>query len=494
MAQQTCRPLIVALATLVFPGWLLFPGWTVAQDEFELVVPSTSIVSTAVRTAGTLRITDSTGAVTVYRREPGYDTAAGDYLAYYSQGARQAILWPRDNRGALQIGEPTSGGRLALRESRMRIRPTSIPANLATPGGVIDSSTYYRLSPGAGQVAGVCLTVDREGRAVMGPVAAGAAAGHQWRLIEAGRGYYRLQCPGSGLAGSLGVYDDSYSAHLRRSTNDIRQLWRISPVGHQPGCYRLINACDDFRGRCLTGPRRGAVTLAPIRLGAEQFWTLERLTPIPPTVLAAHRIASRQLTPNPPLPPARVEMANTHSRELWVLVTDLTDPARSLRLKIPPGQSQSVSLARDAGATLVEVCELATPYGTVQRNEFVTPLPPAVLYDVSVYEVILQSISIDRTVPGGRVDRTNYSPKSVGFFVVPPGAALRDGPMDVYRDALQYENPGGVRRIDPRQWRDEPEAEHPVDALLREFQTEEIPPPQPRPRPESLPPPPADGR
>ncbi len=483
MAQQACRALIVASSMLVMAGWV------VAQEEFELVVPSTNIVSRAARTAGTLQITDSSGAVTVYRREPRYDTIGRDYLAYYSQGARQAILWPRDNRGALQIGEPTPGGDFAFRESQMRIRPMA-PVG---PIGAIDPDIYYRLTSQDARAARLCLGVDRDGRAVMAPAA--DVATQEWRLVEAGQGYYRLQCPGGGRRSSLGVYDGGYRARLGRTTNDIHQLWRLSPVGRHPGSYRLTNACDDFLGRSLAGARHGAVTLAPIRARPEQFWILERLTPIPSAILAAHRTTSRQLTPNPPLAPARVEMANTHSKELWVLVTDLSDPVHSLQLKIPPGQSQTVSLARDPGATLVEVCEVASPYGTIQREEFVTPLPPAVLYDVSVYELILQSISIDRTVPGGRLDGTNYSPKSVGRFIVPPGAALEDGRVDVYQDARRRNNPGDVRRIDPREWKDDPQAEHPVDALLREFQPEEIPAPQPQSRPEPPPPPlPADDR
>jgi hypothetical protein len=184
---------------------------------------------------------------------------------------------------------------------------------------------------------------------------------------------------------------------------------------------------------------------------------------------------------------------NSHSKEIWVVVADLADPSQSLRLKIPPAQAETVSLARDPGATLVEIHQFATPYGDLRRDEFVTQLPPAVRYDVSVYELILQSISIDRTVPGGRLEGTNYSPRSIGLFPIPPGAVLQDGRLDVYELAKQQENPGAVRRIDPGDWSEEPDAEHPVDALLRQFQPEENPPLEPEeippPEPEEVPPP-----
>jgi hypothetical protein len=459
------RTSLIAVAVLI-------AGGAAAQDRFELVVPSTDVVSTAERTAGTLRITDATGAVTIYRRNPQYDSGDGTDMAYASRDAGQVIRWPADNRGAMHIGTPDASGGWTFRESRMRIRP------LATDqfSTAIDPDVYYRVISEAAGAADLCLAVDRSGSAIVQTAA--DAVTQQWRLVEAGAGYFRLQCPGHVQRQVLGIAPGSFQPRLQRAANDVGQLWQIAPVEHRPGCFRLTSAADDLRGRCLAVDRRGSVTLARYGWREDQYWTFRRLAPIPAPLLASQRTASRQIAPNPPLPTARVELVNSHSKELWILIADLANPAQPLRLKIPPGQSQTVSLARDPGATLVEVYESVSPYGSVRRDELVTQLPPAVLYDVSVYEVILQSISIDRTVPGGRLDRTNYSPKSVGLFPVPPGAALQDGRLDVYEMARQQENPGAVRRIDPEAWSDEPQPEHPVDSLLRQFQPEELPAPK----------------
>jgi hypothetical protein len=89
-----------------------------------------------------------------------------------------------------------------------------------------------------------------------------------------------------------------------------------------------------------------------------------------------------------------------------VLVAYRRNPAQSMHLRIPAGKGETVSLARDSGGMLVEVYDYGVP-GLAQWDEFVTPLPPFVRYDVSVYELAGQSIAIDRTVPGGKLDRVN---------------------------------------------------------------------------------------
>jgi hypothetical protein len=188
-----------------------------------------------------------------------------------------------------------------------------------------------------------------------------------------------------------------------------------------------------------------------------------------PPVFSEYRFVSRELRPNPPLEPALVEFANSHSRELWVLVADRRNPTQSMHLRIPAGKAETISLARDSGGTLVEVYEYGVP-GLTQRDEFVTPLPALVRYDVSVYELAVQSIAIDRTVPGGKLDRVNYSPKSVGWFELPPGSELESSPLDVFQTARRQKNPGAVRRIDPSEWEAPAKTTDPVESLLDEFQ------------------------
>jgi len=167
-------------------------------------------------------------------------------------------------------------------------------------------------------------------------------------------------------------------------------------------------------------------------------------------------------------------MANRHDKELWVLVADVRDPAASIHLKIPPAESRTVQLDRDPGATLTEIYEVMRPNGVLRREEIVTELPPEPYYDVSVYELFLQSIAIDRTAKGGgRIEDANYSPKSVGWFVPPPGQMLKSGRTDIYQTAKRHKNPGEVRRIDPKQWKTEPKAKDPLEKLRDDLERKE---------------------
>ena len=91
-------------------------------------------------------------------------------------------------------------------------------------------------------------------------------------------------------------------------------------------------------------------------------------------------------------------------------------------------------------------------FGNWNQREFNTPIPPTVLYDMSVYEEFLQSIAIDRTgTSPNPIEDINYQPRSLGFFLVTPGAELPDGAeIDAYRVADDSQNPGAVRRLSPR--------------------------------------------
>jgi len=219
----------------------------------------------------------------------------------------------------------------------------------------------------------------------------------------------------------------------------------------------------------LTVGPGGALVLRPFTFAPGQLWRCRRLARALPVVFTQYRSASHEFRPNPPLPPARVEFVNDHRNELWALVVDRRNAMPPIKLKIPAGKSEVRELDRDAGGTLIEVYEQVTNIGTVDREEWATPVPPSILYDVSVYDVALQSIAIDRTVPGGKVEDVNYQPKSVGWFELPPGSGLSDGPLPLYDTAKQRGNPGGVRKIDPARWRPDSGTDDPVERLLNEF-------------------------
>jgi hypothetical protein len=98
---------------------------------------------------------------------------------------------------------------------------------------------------------------------------------------------------------------------------------------------------------------------------------------------------------------------------------------------------------------VVETHEWVDPLGNVTRQEYSNPIPAAERYDISVYEKFLQSIAIDRTGKSpNKIEDINYQPKSVGRFVVPAGERLPErASIDVFGQARQANNPGGVRRI-----------------------------------------------
>ncbi|MCC6508044.1 MAG: hypothetical protein IT423_02990, partial [Pirellulaceae bacterium] len=68
-----------------------------AQTQFELGAPGLNRTSKATIAGRELRIVDQTGRETVYFREPGMDTADGQFTAYRSTALAQVIRWPTSN-------------------------------------------------------------------------------------------------------------------------------------------------------------------------------------------------------------------------------------------------------------------------------------------------------------------------------------------------------------------------------------------------------------
>ncbi len=112
-----------------------------AQQEYVLQVPGQpSLTSVAMVDESQILIRDSQGQRHVYTRDRQLDTRDGEFLGFYSRGARQAIRWPVDSRGSMLIGD--AGGN--WRRSQQRIQPAGRPAdpraNRQTAGyGPIDS-------------------------------------------------------------------------------------------------------------------------------------------------------------------------------------------------------------------------------------------------------------------------------------------------------------------------------------------------------------------
>jgi len=138
------------------------------------------------------------------------------------------------------------------------------------------------------------------------------------------------------------------------------------------------------------------------------------------------------------------------------------------RIRLEPAGQVTVPFDRDAGATLVETYEIRGPSGVWDRQQYVTEIPPAAIYDLSVYEEILQSIAIDRTgTSPNPVEDVNYQPKSVGWLPLPAGTGLPDtGQIDVFAEAQAAKNPGAVRRMNPQSLEKPSRGADPLESIL----------------------------
>lgn len=287
-----------------------------------------------------------------------------------------------------------------------------------------------------------------------------------WVLSPVGRATVRLQLFEAGQLWSLAASGPAGRIALVPSARDANQLWRVIPSRVVPGAARLESVA--YPSRSLAGARDSVVTLERTSGGAAQHWYLDPAQPPPTVVLPTVRFTEHAVRAAPPLAPVTARLVNSHTAELWVVLTDLRDD-RSEGLKIPAGGAIDVRLDRDSGATIVETYQVVSPLGEVYREEFITPVPPAVLYEITVYERFLQSIAIDRTGKSpSKIEDVNYQPKGVGVFWVPPGDRFSGGVLDVYRAAKAADNPGGVRPIDPELWEPVQPAPDPLQQALEE--------------------------
>ena len=454
MKTSMCALLITSLISAIATG----------QQRFELVVPGSGLTSRAERTDERLRIEDSQGNATVYQRAPRYDSTDGGFLAYSSPAARQVIRWPVSDQGRLQIATISSPAALEFRRSQMEIRPLmSRPA--ATFIENIRPDAAYRLVPEVPDAAGSVLATNSAGRLILAAMA--EEDSQVWHVNPVATGVFRIHSDARGRGWSLANLPEN-ALRLVPTSNSTDQLWNFVAAPGNPGRFALASLRIGPTPLVLTWTA-GGCAIRPRMWSVNQLWQVVPLNRGLPPVFAEYVFSSRELQPNPPLQPANVELTNSHSKELWVLLVDRALSNGGTRVKIPPSGSITISLERDAGATLLEVYERTVPFVGVQREEFATPIPPASRYDLSVYEVIVQSIAIDRTAKGrGKLEDVQYAPRSLGWFELPP--QLNDGPLDVYEAAKSQENPGQVRRLDLKQWQSQPTTPDPVESLLNKVQ------------------------
>lgn len=299
-------------------------------------------------------------------------------------------------------------------------------------------------------------------------VPAGAAAA-VWTAVPAGRGILRLQqrVGGTWLALSAQVERSAVPPRLSMTpaAQDAAQLWHVAPIGASASGYWLESVA--YPGLALTGSVGAEARLLPTGNGNLQIWTAVS-APLLPDFEPLWRTVSQAVRSNPALEVAQIDLVNSHSKRLVVLIGDRRIPdVRQVRMD--PGGRARVSLDRDPGGTLVEIYEVRDANGLFERREFLTAIPAAPIYDVSVFEEFLQSIAIDRTGTSPNViEDINIQPRSIGWIALPAGSALpQRGQLDVFARARAANNPGAVRRFQPQTLEPAATGVDPLEAILR---------------------------
>jgi len=426
-----------------------------------------------------LVVQDAAGGVTTYTRLRRYDTPDGQFIAYASREAQRVIQWPVANRGAMRIGT-LQNGRIEFSQSRMSVfsadsdvgqglgnrspneqpmvfdegqvsSPAGYPSMLLATGEP-NSRSFLRANwsqggavASGGGVQFVSQANDPQAAWMITPVGGDMvrvqqAVGNQWAAL--GVDPRDIQGFGNGVLAQRGA-----RAQIRFSAvnNSVSQLWRIEQQFGGGYCFESV-AMPGLGMTCI--PNQG-LWLQPLVYSPWQIWWAQQ--PSFTVSMPQYRIANEQIVPNPPLGPISLRVANTHSEAIVVLLADRRNPNAPRKLRIPAGGSEVLVLERDSGATINQTTEFVDGFGNWDRREYQIPVPPVVLYDVSVYEEFLQSIAIDRTGKSPNViEDINYQPRSVGFLLLPPGDQLQDNSvLDVYRAAADSKNPGAVRKLSP---------------------------------------------
>ncbi len=472
-----------------------------AQERYELSAPHMGAASQALIDDRELQVVSSDGQVTSYTRELRFDSSEGQWLGYYSRAANQVLRWPSSNSGNLQIGE-VSGGSVRYRYSQMSIRPiggvgtdhlrpriverpvlpplmNNEPALQSSHGSTSDFfgqlisgvSRKQTLDPRALRIA----TYDTQnvphlltrGNGWELAATADVNAAKDWWFAPAGAGLVRVQAYDQGHIYAVSAQSGG-RVSLMPLTQDPRQLWRVTGAGRIDDRYVLENA--HYPGTCLSNLGGGRIAVQPINFAPTQLW-VPIVPPPMPNFQPFYRTVSQEVHANPQLPAAQVELTNTHRNAILLLLGDIRQGNSVQQIRIEPNSSQVVALDRDSGSTIIETVETLSPLGGWERQQFVTTIPPSAFYDISVYEEHLQSIAIDRTGKSPNpIEDVNYVPKSVGWFPMPAGTALpANSRMDVYRQAVSQNNPGAVRRLDPKQF-DEAAPSDRLEQILQEFQ------------------------
>lgn len=287
-----------------------------------------------------------------------------------------------------------------------------------------------------------------------------------WVLSPVDRNVVRLQLFASGRFWSLVANGPGNRITMERSAQRADQLWRMVPSLAVQGAVRFESAA--YPGRYLAGHRDSRVSLERAGGSPAQNWFVDTAQPPNQVVIPSLQLVQHSVRPLAPLPPVKTALTNSRDNEVWVVLTDLRNGTEQ-HLKIPARDGVEVELQRDSGAAFVESYQVTSALGNVYREEFSTSVPPATLYEITVYERFLQSIAIDRTGKSpNRIEDINYQPRSIGVFLIPAGDQFQGGRLEVYELAKQQNNAGGVRPIKPENWEGGGGSLDPLEQALRD--------------------------
>ena len=161
------------------------------------------------------------------------------------------------------------------------------------------------------------------------------------------------------------------------------------------------------------------------------------------------QLVSRQVIPNPALPPAQVAFVNSSDDDLILQIVDQFQPRQPEEIKIPKRGEASRSLERDPGGTLEEIFLVPGPAGVLIQQVESYPIPPQQRYTLVAWsnKVTYRYVDNRKNKPAGVLPSFDLKTHvSLGVFPIAPGPLLQDGEaLDIPAIAQRTNNPGAVR-------------------------------------------------
>ncbi len=336
-----------------------------AQQGFQLQVPGSNVSSRAEMRGQSLLITDQNGGVSRYHRDARFDSDDQRFIGFYDNQTQQVLQWPITNQGNFRIGRASAGGWIYT-TSQMVIQTNGIfPPNTnpgpppfpnpplpgaaipgAPLGGIPQEIGFYRLTSLEASQVGTYLDSGVGVQIRMAP--RGPENFQAWRLIPIIGDVVRIEGSVNGMAQSLASFGPGGPLGFAVPNQSPNQLWRCLSVAGQPRAVWFENVA--FPGQSFTGHANGLVDLTPYVGFPAQQWYLELLTPTQP-YLPPIRSVSKDITPNPPLPPAEIQFINPTNRDLIVLIGDRRNGRTPKQVRVPAqGQFPCHSTATPEGS------------------------------------------------------------------------------------------------------------------------------------------------